>query len=269
VNNRNGILRRVNASNRAVPLRIRCLLDPSTDPRRVPCYFRNRENATICSQKEFLRTASWSFLFQNMEHIFAIGSYFLTRHFIRLLDLHAVLCQVPCAIWGRGKMSTATHRFIRLFSGLAAAIILGGGLAGCVTTKADPAAIAQANSTLHRLDQQKVRLAIARLLEGHIFYRSIISGGAPRLGDPKISVPFEKTDFAGLPYFQYCVSASLLPFSFLPKSALITVSQQPDGQMRFTTSMNRYGGTCSTADQPFPEFEQVRNQRRKAMGVDA
>jgi hypothetical protein len=46
------------------------------------------------------------------------------------------------------------------------------------------------------------------------------------------------------------------------------VTRQPDGQARVRASINMNGGSCSGADQPFPEFEQLRNQRRKAMGKD-
>jgi hypothetical protein len=143
-------------------------------------------------------------------------------------------------------------------------------VAGCVTTRepADPAAVARANTALHNMDQQKVRLAIARILDESDAWGGIIDGGAPRIGESKIRGPLERTDPTGFPYLEYCASAAILPFTVFPKSALITVRQQPGGQTRVKASISRSGVTCTGADQPFPEFEQVRNQRRRAMGKD-
>ena len=161
---------------------------------------------------------------------------------------------------------------MRRFPTLALIASLCAGLAGCVTTNEplpDPAAVARANAGLHKLDQQKVRLSIARIVEESNSWRGILDGGAPRIGNSKIGGPLDRIGRNGERHLEYCVSAAILPFTILPKSAHVTVKQQPDGQTRITVSIKANGGSCSGADQPFPEFEQLRNQRRKAMGKDA
>lgn len=120
---------------------------------------------------------------------------------------------------------------------------------------------------------QRRRQGIAKILESNLNYRGMLAGGAAKIVNAKLAGPFEHTTtglFSGAKFTRtlYCVTATLvLPLNADP-IALITVHHPPDGGERMTGTISRFmPSECRNADfKPFPEMEQLRVQRRRALG---
>jgi hypothetical protein len=122
--------------------------------------------------------------------------------------------------------------------------------------------------------QQHNRQVIAQMLESSRDYRTIFEGGAVKLIDAQISHGFLVIKRGNVPVdneTQYCASAKvdfpLLPP--IPRTALITITKADDGSEKFhaEVGLNYTPQTCLRVKyDPFPELEQARAQRRKALG---
>jgi hypothetical protein len=120
---------------------------------------------------------------------------------------------------------------------------------------------------------QRRRRGIAAMLEGNLNYRGALGRGAAKIANAKLAGPFEHTfprifSAADTTVTLYCATATLLPMGSEP-SALITVIHPPEGGERMIGTINRLmlPSQCRGADfKPFPEMEQLRAQRRRALG---
>ena len=120
---------------------------------------------------------------------------------------------------------------------------------------------------------QRRRLAIAKILEGNLNYRGALPGGAAKLVNAKLAGPFEDTTtglFSGAKITRtlYCATATLVvPMPGGP-TALIEVHHPPQGGERLSGRVSRFTPSeCRNANfKPFPEMEQLRVQRRRALG---
>jgi hypothetical protein len=120
---------------------------------------------------------------------------------------------------------------------------------------------------------QRRRLAIARMLEASFPYRTLFEVG---LKNAKLAGPFQYNNIVSLfptatrTDTLYCASAQLGVFSLIPvsKNAVIRVVPSGNGSERLIATIpNRYTAQCANANYgPFPELEQLRTQRRKALG---
>jgi len=112
------------------------------------------------------------------------------------------------------------------------------------------------------------------MLEGNLNYRGALLGGAAKIVNAKLAGPFEHTTtglFSGAKITRtlYCATATLLSLTSVDRTALITVTHPPQGGERMTGSISRWGmpSECQNASfKPFPEMEQLRVQRRRALG---
>jgi hypothetical protein len=123
---------------------------------------------------------------------------------------------------------------------------------------------------------QRRRRAIAEMLEGNIAFRGIVDDGSPRLVEAKLAGPFDYTHKTSLfsstmvTETLYC-AASGVKVAFFPaayRTAVIRVVQAADGERLRATINLKYAPTeCYRAEyKPFPEIEQLRTQRRRALG---
>jgi hypothetical protein len=124
---------------------------------------------------------------------------------------------------------------------------------------------------------QRRRRGIAENIEAHYYLRGLISGGAAKIVDAKLAGPFEDkvTDrhlFAPnvtSTATWYCVTAKLMvPIPSYPR-AEIRVEPRPEGGERMTAKISHVVEfpRCKSVDyKPFPELEQLRVQRRRALG---
>jgi hypothetical protein len=123
---------------------------------------------------------------------------------------------------------------------------------------------------------QRRRRAIAEMLEGNLYFRGVVDDGAPKLVEPKFAGPFDLTRKTGLfssttvTETLYCVSAGV-KWSFVPavqRTAVIRVVKVAEGdRLRATIGLNYPPFECNRAEyKPYPEMEQLRAQRRRALG---
>jgi len=122
---------------------------------------------------------------------------------------------------------------------------------------------------------QRRRQAIARMLEGSFAFRGPLDDGAPRLVEAQLAGPFNYTKrnpfTTSVPTDTlYCalsgVKVSIFPPAY--RSALITVQNAPGGErLNAKISLGQRARECYDGDyKPFPEIEQLRTQRRRALG---
>jgi hypothetical protein len=124
---------------------------------------------------------------------------------------------------------------------------------------------------------QRRRRGIAENIEAHYYLRGLISGGAAKIVDAKPAGPFEDT-VTDRHLFSpnvtstatwYCVTAKLMvPIPAYPR-AEIRVEHPSAGGERMTARISHVVDfpRCKNADyKPFPEMEQLRVQRRRALG---
>jgi hypothetical protein len=124
---------------------------------------------------------------------------------------------------------------------------------------------------------QRRRRGIAENIEAHYYLRGLISGGAAKIVDAKLAGPFEDK-VTDVHLFSpnvtstatwYCVTAKLMvPIPSYPR-AEIRVEHPPEGGERMTARISHVVEfpRCKNADyKPFPEMEQLRVQRRRALG---
>jgi hypothetical protein len=119
---------------------------------------------------------------------------------------------------------------------------------------------------------QRRRRGIAAMLEGNLRFRGALLGGAGKLANAKLAGPFEHTvprifSATDTTVTLYCATATLPMGS--ERSAVITVIHPPEGGERLMASISMLGlpHQCRNADfKPFPEMEQLRVQRRRALG---
>ena len=123
---------------------------------------------------------------------------------------------------------------------------------------------------------QRRRRAIAEMLEGNIGFRGVVDDGAPKLAEPKFAGPFDFTRKTGLfssttvTETLYCVSAGV-KWSFVPtvyRTAVIRVVKVANGErLQAKIGLNYPPFECNRAEyKPYPEIEQLRAQRRRALG---
>jgi hypothetical protein len=121
---------------------------------------------------------------------------------------------------------------------------------------------------------QRRRRSIAEVLDSHHYLRGMISGGAAKIVDARLAGPFEVT---GKRFFwsetstetMYCATAKLMvPIPSYP-FALIRVEHPPEGGERMRARIGyaiNYEECRNVEYKPFPELEQLRVQRRRALG---
>jgi hypothetical protein len=201
---------------------------------------------------------------------------------------------------GLARTSPWLSKFIcgRSWCGLALACLL---LAGCAGAGASPSPLASEETSPPKADPaaalaaaagsaaastgavaadpallQRRRHDIAEMLEGNLVFRGILDDGAPKLTEAKLAGPFEytyrslfssKTPTRTL----YCASADVSVSFFPPvrRTALIRVQKTSGGpeRLRATGDLKYAPFECRDAKYgPFPEIEQLRAQRRKALG---
>jgi hypothetical protein len=123
---------------------------------------------------------------------------------------------------------------------------------------------------------QRRRRAIAEMLEGNLYFRGVVDDGAPNLVEPKFAGPFEVTQRTGLfssttvTETVYCVSSGV-KWSFVPavkRTAVIRVVKVAEGErLQAKIGINYPPFECNRAEyKPYPEMEQLRAQRRRALG---
>jgi hypothetical protein len=123
---------------------------------------------------------------------------------------------------------------------------------------------------------QRRRRAIAEMLEANIYFRGAVDDGAPPLVEPKFAGPFDVTRKTSLfssttvTETVYCVSSGV-KWSFVPtvyRTAVIRVVKVAEGErLQAKIGINYPPFECSRADyKPYPEMEQLRAQRRRALG---
>ena len=117
-----------------------------------------------------------------------------------------------------------------------------------------------------------LREAIAKMLEGHVGFRTLLDDGAPRLLDTKFAGPIQRrTDLFRSPETIYCVSAKLdiIPFP-TRRVALLKVEPGQDGKpvLEATIGLNGTPFGCRLVKEygPFPELDAARRKRRQALG---
>ena len=120
---------------------------------------------------------------------------------------------------------------------------------------------------------QRRRAGIAKMFEGHYWLRGMSDGGAAKFAEAKLAGPFEFTNrsiFSQQPTTRtlYCVEGKLALMLSPTRTALIEIDHPKEGGERMIMRMNGYTPfECNKADyKPFPEVEQLRRQRRQALG---
>jgi hypothetical protein len=125
---------------------------------------------------------------------------------------------------------------------------------------------------------QRRRRAIAEMLEGNLYFRGLVDDGAPKLAEPKFAGPFDFTRKTSLfssttvTETVYCVSAGV-KWSFVPtvyRTAVIRVVKVAEGErLQAKIGLNYPPFECNRAEyKPYPEMDQLRAQRRRALGKD-
>ena len=135
-------------------------------------------------------------------------------------------------------------------------------------------AIRPKSQALTSPQKQAMRLRMAMIVEGNIAYRGILDDGAPKLGETGIAGPVEYAPLiVGEKQRFYCVRAKLWsptwPILAYRTSSFI-VKLLPDGTESLQTIRTHLRGPipaeCSGSFEPFPELEQLRDKRRRALG---
>ena len=114
------------------------------------------------------------------------------------------------------------------------------------------------------------------MLEGNLYFRGLVDDGAPKLAEPKFAGPFDLTRKTSLfssttvTETLYCVSAGV-KWSFVPtvyRTAVIRVVKAAEGErLQAKIGINYPPFECNRAEyKPYPEMEQLRAQRRRALG---
>jgi hypothetical protein len=189
--------------------------------------------------------------------------------------------------WAR--LPAALTVFFNLRSGLTLGCLL---LAGCVTSGETPSAsdqnlLPKADPAVARAEDisaapvpartapaspewlRRRRLAIAEMLEETYYFRTIYNF---KLVNAKLAGPFEHTSrgiFTGAnsTTTYYCASAQLeTPLIPTMKTAMIRVKTSSSGYERLQLSGASPLVCGDVKFGPFPELEQARAQRRKALG---
>jgi hypothetical protein len=123
---------------------------------------------------------------------------------------------------------------------------------------------------------QSVRMTIATFLEGQPRFRKFDDDGAPKLVNAKIAGPILglRKSVPEQPFF--CVQVNLILTNRIlwvtqdELDAVITFIASEDGSVRIQgTVISVTTGSATCHDRPytpFPELEQVRAQRRRALG---
>jgi hypothetical protein len=144
-------------------------------------------------------------------------------------------------------------------------------VAGAKSTTAPAGAVAAVPDPV-----QRRRRAIAEMLEGNLYFRGVVDDGAPKLVEPKFAGPFDVTQRTGLfssttvTETLYCVSSGV-KWSFVPtvyRTAVIRVVKVAEGErLQAKIGVNYPPFECNRAPYtPYPEIEQLRTQRRRALG---
>ena len=150
------------------------------------------------------------------------------------------------------------------------------GLAKAPVTGAKPATAPASAAPAVPDSVQRRRRAIAEMLEANIYFRGVVDDGAPPLVEPKFAGPFDVTRKTGLFSSEtvtetvYCVSSGV-KWSFVPavqRTAVIRVVKAAEGErLQAKISINYTPFECNRAPYaPFAEMEQLRAQRRRALG---
>ena len=207
---------------------------------------------------------------------------------------------LPTLDWARGLVSVIHSMSAPSSGGLALACLLLTGCAsaggssplssqGSSSSPADPASASAAavkpeNTLAEAISVspvvlQRRRQAIAQMLESNVAFRGILlEHEAPKISDAKLAGPFEhrqrKFLFSSeiITRTLYCATAGV-GIGSLPRVwriALIEVFQVGKGSERLVAKVPmRYSPPeCGSAKyEPFPELEQARAQRRRALGM--
>ena len=113
------------------------------------------------------------------------------------------------------------------------------------------------------------------MLEANKAYRTVFEDGAVKLFDAKISHPLitltrDRVPIEGYKETEYCASAAvdfpLLPP--IPRTALVTINEANGSEkVHVEIGLNYTPRLCLRVQyDPFPELEQARAARRKALG---
>lgn len=152
-------------------------------------------------------------------------------------------------------------------------------LANTTTPAASPAEAARPSDSRSLGLSRSERLQTAQFVEGLPAYRTNHDGGAPTLRNARIRGPVERPAAPGqATQTYYCVSAdiggsapSLLPISGSSQLTSLELVRSRRGRksgFRANTIINQpTPPECQGAFEPFPELEQVREQRRAAAGM--
>ena len=116
------------------------------------------------------------------------------------------------------------------------------------------------------------------MLEGNLYFRGVVDDGAPKLVEPKFAGPFDLTRKTSLfssttvTETLYCVSAGV-KWPIVPavqRTAVIRVVKAAEGErLQAKIGINYPPFECNRAEyKPFAEMEQLRAQRRRALGKD-
>jgi hypothetical protein len=151
-----------------------------------------------------------------------------------------------------------------------------GNRSGSVVTEGVVSSGRTAPSTSVPMPTPSVRTTIARFLEGVQRFRKYDDEGAPKLVKARIAGPVEVTRMFSDKHLIYCVEADLIMtnrvlwvthdvlqavIKFLPGE---NGGQRIQAQVR---SVDRLHTVCNQVPfTPFPELEQLRTQRRHALG---
>jgi hypothetical protein len=131
---------------------------------------------------------------------------------------------------------------------------------------------APGSGAVRQPDHRTVRARIALLVELLAGYRPIEDDRAPRLVNAQIAGPIADALPLQGSGEVYCVRADIDPkFSGIllgTKTTRVTVEARPNGTMS-VRARSVAGAFCTGTYGPFPELEQQRAKRRKAMGKPA
>ncbi len=178
----------------------------------------------------------------------------------------ACLILAACAVTGSSLSALEGDQKPAPKKGLAKAPV-----AGAKSTTAPAGAVAAVPDSA-----QRRRRSIAEMLEGNIYFRGAVDDGAPPLVEPKFAGPFDFTRKTGLFSWTtvtetlYCVSAGV-KWSFVPtayRTAVIRAVKAAEGErLQAKIGINYPPFECNRAEyKPYPEMEQLRAQRRRALG---
>jgi hypothetical protein len=147
------------------------------------------------------------------------------------------------------------------------------GPAGAKATGVQPKALPSGTVAADTALLQRRRQAIAQMLEGNIYFRTLFD---VKLINAKLAGPFpyETRNFLFSTETHtetlYCATAE---FDFIgiqspTRRALIQVAHASNGSERLVANISKYSHLqCRNANYgPFPELEQARARRRKALG---